>query len=419
MDRKDSNSPKIANRREFLRLTALGAASAAALAACAPAATPTAAPAAPKAAEPTKAPAAAAAPAAGSAKVPTFPITLGFIGPMTGDVKTFGESTKNGFDLAIAEANAAGAKITPKYADDKNDATESANATTKLINQDKVKAIIGSVSSKCTIPDSDIANSSKVLLVTPTSTNTKVTVADGKLKEYVFRACFIDPFQGLVMAKFALENLKAKKAAVMYDVSNDYSKGLAEVFKENFTKGGGTVAEFVSYQTKDTDFSALLTKIAAANVDFLFLPDYYNMVGLIAEQAREKGVKATLGGGDGWDSSDLNVKAVEGGYFSNHYSPDDTRPEVKDWVAKYKAKYNAVPDALATLAYDATNLFIAAAAAAGSEDSTKIKDAMAALKDFPTVSGKITFDKNNDPVKSAAIIQVKDGKQIFAATVNP
>jgi len=347
-------------------------------------------------------------------------LKLGFVGPMTGDVKTFGESTKNGFDLAVSEWQAKGVKIDTVYADDKNDPTESSNAVTKLINQDKVNIIIGSVSSKCTIPDAAIANSSKVVLISPTSTNPKVTVGDdGKVIDYAFRACFIDPFQGTVMAKFAHDNLKAKTAAVLYDNSNDYTKGLAQFFKDSFTKLGGEVSVFESYGKDDTDFSAVLTKVAAANPDFLFIPDYYNKVNLIAKQAREKGVKAIMGGGDGWDSSDLDTTATEGGYFSNHYSPQDTRPEVVEWVKKYKAKYGSEPDALATLAYDATNLAITAAQEAKSNDPTKIKDALAAIKDFKGVSGNLTFDQNHNPVKSAAIIQIKNGKQQFVTTVNP
>ena len=221
------------------------------------------------------------------------------------------------------------------------------------------------------------------------------------------------------MAKFARENLKAKTAAVLYDVSNDYTKGLAEFFKDAFTKGGGEVVVFESYGKDDVDFSAVLTKVAAANPDFLFLPDYYNKVSLIAKQAREKGVKSVMGGGDGWDSSELDFQATEGGYFSNHYSPQDTRPEVQEWVSKYKAKYGSEPDALATLAYDATNLALAAAQKAGSNDTTKIRDALAGIKDFKGVSGNITFDQDGNPVKSAAIIQIKDGKQQFVTSVNP
>lgn len=396
------------------------------------AAAPTTAPAAPapsKAAAPaaTAAPA-AAAPAASTPAPAVAPagsgspiaVKIGLIAPLTGDVKTFGESTKNGFDMGIAEANAAGKlKITTVVGDDKNDATEGVNVATKEITQDKVNAVVGSVSSKVSIPISEVAQANKAVQITSTSTNEKVTVDGGKRKDYVFRACFIDPFQGLVMAKFVTNNLKLKTAAIMYDNANDYSKGLATVFKDNFEKMGGKVVNFEAYTTNDTDFSAVVTKIASNNPDFLYLPDYYNKINLIASQAREKGVKAVLGGGDGWDSSDLDMKITEGSYFSNHYSPDATTPEVQNWVAKYKAKYGSVPDALATLGYDATNMLTNAIVTAGSSDSTKIRDALAATKDFKGVSGNITMDKDGNPVKSAVIIQIKGGKETYAATVAP
>jgi len=370
---------------------------------------------------PTSAPAKpAAAPTTAAAASKAIAVKIGLIAPMTGDVKTFGESTKNAFDIAVDEANKAGkVQITTVVADDKNDATEGVNAATKEINQDKVNAIVGSVSSKVSIPISEVAQAAKVVQISPTSTNEKVTVDAGKRKDYIFRACFIDPFQGQVMAKFALNTLKAKTAAVMYDNANDYTKGLAEVFRANFEKGGGKITSYDSYSTNDVDFSAVLTKIASNQPDFLYLPDYYNKVNLIAKQAREKGVKAVFGGGDGWDSSDLDTKAVDGGYFSNHYSPEASTPEVQEWVKKYQAKYNSVPDALATLGYDATNLLVNAVITAGSSDPAKIRDALAATKDFKAVSGNITIDKDGNPVKSAVVIQIKDGKQKYVETVAP
>lgn len=419
--------------RFLLAVTGLVAAGLLVAACGGPAPAPTTAPAkpapttAPAAPAPTTAPAATKAPAAAPTTAPAAPaagkaiaVKIAVIAPLTGDVKTFGESTKNGFDIAVDEANKAGkVTITTVAGDDKNDATEGVNVATKVINQDKVQAIIGSVSSKVSIPISEVANSNKVVQVTPTSTNEKVTVDAGKRKEYVFRSCFIDPFQGLVMAKFASGNLKAKNAAIVYDNANDYSKGLGNVFKTEFEKMGGKVANNEAYTTNDTDFSAILTKIASSNVDVLFIPDYYNKVNLIAKQAREKGVKAVFLGGDGWDSSDLDRKAVEGGYYSNHYSPEATTPEVKGWVAKYKAKYNSVPDALATLAYDATNLYVNAVVTAASSDPTKVKDALAATKGFKAVSGTINIDKDGNPVKSAVVIQVKGGKDVYADTVAP
>jgi len=353
-------------------------------------------------------------------------IKIGLITPLSGDVKTFGESVRNSFMFAVDEANAkggvAGMKIVPVIVDDKNDPTEAANAANLLVNQYRVKAIVGSVTSKATIPISDIVQAGKIPTITPTATNPKVTVADGKRKDYMFRACFIDPFQGAVMAKFSRDTLKKKKAAVLFDASNDYSKGIAEVFRDAFRKMGGEVVAYESYGKDDVDFSALLTKVKASGADVLFLPDYYNKVGLIAKQAQEKGLKIQLVGPDGWDSPDL-VKiagtAIDGGYFSNHYSPDDKRPEVAAWVKKYKEKYGQVPDALGTLAYDATNLLLEAIRKAGSDDPKKIREALASIRDFKAVSGKSTLDKNGDSIKSAAILKIEGGQQKFVMMVNP
>lgn len=363
---------------------------------------------------------------AGCKAPPAKEIKIGLITPLSGDVKTFGESTKNAFEIAVKEANAtggaAGLRIATVIVDDKNDPTEASNAANLLINQHRVRAIVGSVTSKATIPVSDMAQAYKIPTITPTATNPKVTVADGKRKEYMFRACYTDSFQGTVMAKFARETLHAATAAVLYDASNDYSKGIAEVFRDAFSGSGGTVAAYESYGKDDVDFSALLTKVRAAKPDVLFLPDYYNKVGLIAKQAREKGVRATLIGPDGWDSPELVKvagKAIEGGYFSNHYSPEDTRPEVVNWVKKYQEKFHQTPDALGTLAYDATNMLIEAIRKANSDDPGKIRDALASMKGFTGVTGTFTMDENGDPVKSAVIIQIRDGRQKFLQVVNP
>jgi branched-chain amino acid transport system substrate-binding protein len=353
-------------------------------------------------------------------------IRIGLITPLSGDVKTFGESVRNSFLIAVEEANARGGvvgmKITYVVQDDKNDPTEAANVANLLVNQQRVKAIVGSVTSKTTIPVSDIIQSARLPTISPTATNPKVTVADGKRKDYMFRACFIDPFQGTVMAKFSRETLKGKSAAVLYDASNDYSKGIAEIFRDTFRKQGGKVAAFESYGKDDVDFSALLTKVKASGADVLFLPDYYNKVGLIAKQVREKGLNVRLVGPDGWDSPDLvriAGSAIEGGYFSNHYSPDDQRPEVVAWVKKYKERHGQVPDALGTLAYDATNLLLEAIRKAGSDDPKKIRDALASIKDFKAVSGKSTMGRDGDMIKSAAILKIEGGRQKFVKMVNP
>lgn len=351
-------------------------------------------------------------------------IKIGAIAPMTGDAKTFGESTKNGIQLALDEWNAEGGvlgkQVEMVLADDKGDATEASAGATKLIKQDKVKFIVGSVYSSCSIPISAIANDAQVVQISPTSTNPKVTVADGVRKPYVFRACFIDPPQGTAMAKFATEDLGIKTAAVFYDNGNDYVKGLAEFFKAAFEDAGGTVPVFEAYSKDDIDFSGLLTKVMAANPDMLYIPDYYSMVNLVNTQARAAGFEGILAGGDGWDSSDLDFAAAEGGYFTNHYAADDPRPEVQEWVKNYQAKYGSVPDALATLAYDATNLLLNAIKTAGSEDTAKVKDAMQATKGFATVSGEISFDADGNPVnKDIVVLQIKDGKQTHVTTLKP
>ncbi len=388
------------------------------LSACAQPA-PAPAPAAPTApaakAEPTKAP--AAAPAGGEIKI-------AILAPLSGPVPTFGVMTRDGALLAIEEWNAKGGvlgkKIVPIIEDSQCTPDPAVNAANKVIDQDKVKYIIGEVCSKASIPVSEIANAKKIIQMSPTSTNEGVTVGtDGKTKDYIFRACFIDPFQGKVAAKFALDTLKAKNAFIMLDQANDYVKGLAENFEKAYTAAGGKVVGKETYTAKDTDFSAILAKVAAAKPDVIYLPDYYNIVNLAAKQAKEKGITAPFLGGDGWDSSDLDLKAAAGGYFTNHYSPDSTAPEAVNFLKNFKAKYkDATPDALAALAYDATNLLFEGIKAAGEDDTTKVKSALEKLT-LNGVSGKITFDAQHNPIKSATILKVTDKKVEFHSVVNP
>lgn len=357
------------------------------------------------------------------------PLKVAILAPLSGPVPTFGVMTRDGALLAIDEWNAKGGvlgrKIVPVVEDSQCTPDPAVNAANKVIDQDKVHYIVGEVCSKASIPISEIANSKKVVQVSPTSTNPDVTVGkDGKAKEYIFRACFIDPFQGTVGAKFALGTLKAKTAFIMLDQANDYVKGLAEFFEKAFTAGGGKIVGKETYTSKDTDFSAILSKVAAAKPDLVYLPDYYNVVNLATKQAKEKGIKAPFMGGDGWDSSDLDLKAAEGGYFTNHYSPEDTRPAVKNLVKAFGAKYKddkgqpKVPDALAALAYDAANLMLQGIKDAGADDTTKVKNALEKIK-FEAVSGRITFDASHNPVKSATILAIKEGKVKFNSVVNP
>lgn len=350
-------------------------------------------------------------------------IKIGLITPLTGDVKTFGESTKNAFNIALEEYAKTGKyKIEPIIADDRNDPTEGANAALKLITQDKVVAIIGPLTSKVAIPVSEIANSNKTPMISGTATNPKVTSSDGKRKPYVFRACYIDPFQGTVGANFAIKQLKAKTAAVLYDVGNDYSKGLAEYFKATFTKGGGNIVAYESYQKDDVDFSALITKMGMKKPEVIYIPDYYNKVALIAKQVREKGLKGIMIGGDGWDSSELlkiGGNSIVGGYFTNHYSPDRKDPIADAFIKKYKEKFGNPPDALGALGYDSTVMLLKVLDSVKKPTPEEIMKALTTLKNFKGVTGNISFDKNGDAIKSSVILKVeKDGFK-YMTTINP
>ena len=356
-------------------------------------------------------------------------LKVAVLAPLSGPVPTFGVSTRDGALLAIDEWNAKGGvlglKITPIVEDSQCTPDPAVNAANKVINQDKVHYIVGEVCSKASIPMSEIANAAKVIQISPTSTNTAVTVdKNGATKPYIFRACFIDPFQGKVGATFAFNNLKAKKAFVMADQSNDYVKGLAEAFEATFTQLGGKIVGKENYTSTDTDFSAILAKVKSAKPDVVYLPDYYNVVNLATKQAKEKGITAPFMGGDGWDSSDLDVKAADNGYYTNHYDPADPRPEVQNVLKADGDKYKDAsgkpigPDALAALAYDATNLLLQGIQNAGADNTDKVKAALEGIS-FNAVSGKITFDAQHNPIKGAVIIHVKGGKKVFDSFVAP
>lgn len=356
-------------------------------------------------------------------------LKVAILAPLSGPVPTFGVSTRDGALLAIEEWNAKGGvlgkKIVPIVEDSQCTPDPAVNAANKVIDQDKVKFIIGEVCSKASIPVSEIANAKGVVQISPTSTNPQVTVgADGKTKEFIFRACFIDPFQGKVGAKFAIEDLKAKTAFVLLDQANDYVKGLAEVFIKEFQAMGGTIVGTESYTAQDTDFSAILAKVADTKPDVVYLPDYYNVVNLVTKQAKEKGITAQFLGGDGWDSSDLDLAAAEGGYYTNHYAADSTASAAVAFQKAYAARFKdeagkgKVPDALAALAYDATNILFQSIKEAGSDDPAKVRDAMAKIQ-FEGVSGRITFDAQHNPVKSATILQVTKAGPVFNKQVNP
>jgi branched-chain amino acid transport system substrate-binding protein len=353
-------------------------------------------------------------------------LKLGVSAPLTGDISALGQSTKNAIALAQEEINAGGGikvgektlKVRFIVEDDENKPESTATVFQKLINQDKVLAIIGSQSSKCSNAGAPIAETAMIPQITPWSTNPNVT----KGRKFVFRACFIDPFQGKVVAQFATGKLQAKTAAVVYDVASDYNKGIAEVFRDEFTRMGGKIVGYETYNTKDTDFSAQLTKVKGANPDVLFLPNYFNEVPLQIQQARKLGLTATVLGGDGWDNPEL-VKlggiVMNGTYFSNHYSPDLDSPVAKSFIAKYQARFNAVPDAAAALTYDSAQLLFKAIAAAGKADPRAIRDALATTRGFQGVTGSINYTGSGDPVKGAVVIKIENGKFVFDSAVNP
>lgn len=348
-------------------------------------------------------------------------VRIGIVAPITGEAATFGISTSNAAKLYFDQVNAAGgvSGMTIRYfvEDDKGDPAEGANAYSKLIDQDRVSAIVGTVMSKVSLAGAPIAQNKGVPMISPTSTNPAVTLVGN----YIFRACFIDPFQGFVAAKYAIDVLGVKTAAALYDSGNDYTKGLAEVFRDEFTKMGGRIVAFESYATGTSDFNAQLVKIRAVTPDVLFLPNYYNDSGLIAKQAREMGIKAQFLGSDGWDSPDLFSIAgssIEGGVFVNHFSHESTLPAAQKFVKEYEEKYGQKPDALAALAYEAAMITVDSIKRAGSADPKAIRDAMAATN-LETLTGKVVFDEQRNPVKGAVLLEVKGGAAVYKTTVNP
>lgn len=349
-------------------------------------------------------------------------IVIGEYGSLTGENATFGISTRNGIDMAIEDINNAGGVLGKKVRviveDDQGRAEEAQTVVTKLITKDKVVALLGEVASSNSMAAAPVAQQNQIPMISPSSTNPQVT----KMGDYIFRVCFIDPFQGYVMAKFASSTLKMTKVAILRDIKNDYSVGLADVFTENFTKMGGTIVADESYSASDTDFNAQLTSIKAKNPQAVFVPGYYTAVGLIARQAKRQGLTVPLLGGDGWDSPSLieiGGKDLEGSFLSNHYSVDDPSPRIQKFVAAYKAKYNAVPDALAGLGYDSAMVLFDAMKRAGSTEGPKVRDAIAQTKDYEGVTGKITLNAERNADKPAVVLEIKGGKFAYRETITP
>ncbi|HEY8279524.1 MAG TPA: ABC transporter substrate-binding protein [Bdellovibrionota bacterium] len=351
-------------------------------------------------------------------------IILGHFASLTGDTASFGVGTRKGVDLAMKLLNAAGGingkQVEVITYDDQSKPEEASTMITKLITQDNVLAVLGEVSSKLSIVAADVAMRYKTPMVSSASTNPAVT----QKGDYIFRICFIDPFQGEVMAKFAKENLKAKTAAIIRDVAQDYSVGLADFFKKAFEAKGGIILTDTSYQTKDTDFKAQLTEIKAKKPDVIFVPGYYNDVALILKQARGLGIKTAFMGGDGWESEDLvkvaGKEALEGTYYSNHYAPDTKDGSAQNFIAAYKKEYNGeVPDGMAALGFDAFNVVVDAIKRTKSTTRDEVRSALADTKNYKGVTGEITIDKDRNATKSAVVLKFSNGQPKYFATVNP
>lgn len=350
-------------------------------------------------------------------------ILIGEFASLTGKEATFGISSHEGTILAVKEINAAGGvlgkQLELKTEDDQSKAGEPANVVNKLISKDNVVAILGEVASSRSLEAAPICQQNGVPMISPASTNPKVT----ETGDHIFRVCFIDPFQGTVIANFATKTLNAKKVAVFTDVKSDYSKGLAKFFKEGIAKAGGQVVAELDFNGGDKDFKAQLTAIKTAGPDAVFIPAYYTDVALICIQAKQLGISIPFLGGDGWESPtliEIGKDAVEGHYFSTHYSADAGTPKVQNFVESYKKEYQGkVPDAMAALGYDSAMFLADAIKRANSTDPGKIREALAATKEFEGVTGKMAINEQRDAVKSAVILQVKGGKFKFVETVNP
>ncbi|ADL50947.1 ABC transporter substrate-binding protein [Clostridium cellulovorans] len=348
-------------------------------------------------------------------------IKIGAIGPLSGAASTYGISVKEGTSLLEKEINDAGGingkKIQFVFEDDQAEPNSATQAFNKLVDDEKVVAILGGVTSGATLAIAPNATAKKIPMLTPTGTEPTITKVGG---EYMFRGCFIDSFQGEVLGKYASETLKKKTAAVLYNSGSDYSKGVADAFKTKFESEGGNVSEFLTYNDKDTDFKAQLTKIKTANPDVLVLPDYYNVVGLIAKQARNIGIQSQFLGGDGWESEDLikiGGDSVNGALYINHYYSADTDEKVKTFVDAYKKEYDKEPDAFAALGYDSSKILVKAIEKANDTDGEAIKNALASIE-LDSVTGNIKFGGDRSAIKTAAIIKIDGDKKVLVTKVN-
>jgi len=350
-------------------------------------------------------------------------ILVGEYGSLTGPQATFGQSTHNGIMMAADEVNAAGGingrKIKILTEDDQSKQEEAVTAVTKLISQNGVVAVLGEVASSASIAAAPICQMNKVPMITPSSTNPEVT----KKGDYIFRMCFIDTYQGPIMAQFAAKDLKMKRAAILTDIKNDYSTGLTVSIEETFKAAGGQIVGKQSYSNGDSDFRSQLTAIRTTNPDVIFIPGYYTDVGQIASQARDLGMKAPFVGGDGWESPkllEIGGKSLEGSFYANHYFYADPSPVVRNFVERYKQRYGVVPDALAALGYDAMKVLADSMKRAAKLDGPTLRDAIAATKGFDGVTGVITLGPDRDPIGKKIIIEeVKNGQLTLRSTIDP
>jgi branched-chain amino acid transport system substrate-binding protein len=371
-------------------------------------------------------------------------LVVGEYGSLTGNDADFGQSTKRGVELAMDDLLAqkqgkiGGLRVRTVVEDDQGKPEEAATVVKKLINQDRVIAVIGEVASSRSLAAGPVCQEAGVPMISPSSTNERVT----QIGDYIFRMCFIDPFQGLVMARFSTENLKLSKIAILTDIKNDYSTGLTSVFKKEFGARGGQIVGEQSYSSGDQDFRPQLTALKAKNPQAIYLPGYYTEAGLIARQARELGITAPILGGDGWESDQLigiGGPALEGCYYSNHFAVDNPDPRLQDFLKKHKAKFGTDPNAITGLAYDDANVLFQSleklhesdpatfaalsSAKAGTDErkaaEKKLRDIVATTTNFPGVTGNITLDENRNATKPAVVLEIKGGKKVYSTTVNP
>ena len=371
-------------------------------------------------------------------------LVVGEFGSLTGNDATFGQSTKNGVEVALADLAAkqqgmiGGLKVRVQAEDDQSKAEEAATAVQKLINQDRVIAVVGEVASSRSLAGAPICQNAGVPMISPSSTNPKVT----QVGDYIFRMCFLDEFQGAVMARFTADSLKLKKVAILKDNKSDYSVGLAQFFTDEYRRLGGQVLVEQVYSSGDQDFRAQLTSIKAKNPQAVVIPGYYTEAGLIARQARELGLKQPLIGGDGWESEkliEIGGEALNGAYYSNHWALDQPLPRLQEFLTKYRAKLSGDPDAIGGLAYDAANVLFQSLETLATQDPAtfkglgsskagtplrksaeqKLRDLIAATKNYDGVTGTITLDQNRNASKPAVIIAIEGGKKNFNSTFTP